>query len=378
MRTEYRLSRRLGEFETGVRSRARPRFVLIVGRGGHGGAGRVAGVRFAERRFAVVDGASVQRKSCVLIVAESAGCVRAMVVVVILLWWAWAGSASGASSVSGSGAQLLGARLGLGQSGLAGGAAYQLGGDPFVVRARLSAAGREDRFGSSVAEAGDLVFVGAPNAKVGVGLAQGAVYVFSRPAGGRSGSLHEVAKLVASGRAGGEQLGSSVAVFGSTVVAGAPWGGFGTRGGRGAVYVFVEPKRGWSGTIHSVAKLTASDGVPGDSLGSSVAVSGDTIVGGAPGATLTPYGNEGAVYVFARPAKGWSGSRHQTRKLTVPGAGENAQLGYSVAISGRSLVAGAPGPVCYGFGAVYVFTTATDRVVGHAALSGEADVRRHE
>lgn len=46
------------------------------------------------------------------------------------------------------------------------------------------------------------------------------------------------------------------------------------------------------------AKLTALHGASGDDLGNSVAVSGVTAVAGAPGATIVTKSRQGAAYVF--------------------------------------------------------------------------------
>ena len=55
-------------------------------------------------------------------------------------------------------------------------------------------------------------------------------------------------------------------------------------------------------TATQTAKLTASNGAARDFLGDSVAVSGDTIVAGAPGATVNGHARQGAAYVF--PCRG--------------------------------------------------------------------------
>ena len=65
--------------------------------------------------------------------------------------------------------------------------------------------------------------------------------------------------------------------------------------GAGAVYpVMIDP------TFQQSAELTASDGVANDALGMSVAMSGSTIVAGAPGRNS----GKGAVYVFSMPGSG--------------------------------------------------------------------------
>ena len=101
-------------------------------------------------------------------------------------------------------------------------------------------------------------------------------------------------------------LGVSVAISGDTVVAGAPCSVVvGTGCGPGAAYVFVRPARGWVNMTEN-AILTASDGRADDVLGSFVAISGNTVVA---------YGG-GAEYVFVRPVRGWR-SRTENAKLTV-------------------------------------------------------------
>src|SRR6202008_1659561 len=97
-----------------------------------------------------------------------------------------------------------------------------------------------------------------------------------------------------------DNLGASVAVSGNTIVAGTPFHKVGGNAYQGAVYVFTEPVGGWSPAIQA-AELTASNGAENDNLGWSVAVSGDTIVAGA-----IQHDGQGAVYVFTKPGGGWA------------------------------------------------------------------------
>src|SRR5439155_1428560 len=146
---------------------------------------------------------------------------------------------------------------------------------------------------------------------------QGAAYVFVKPGGGWA-SGPETAKLTASDGAPGDELGQSVAVSGdgATVVAGAP-----ATSNQGAAYVFAKPGGGWASGPET-AKLTASDGAPGDDLGRSVAVSGDgsTIAAGAPDSS------HGAAYVFVKPGGGWANAS-QTAKLTASDGAAGDRLG---------------------------------------------------
>lgn len=92
--------------------------------------------------------------------------------------------------------------------------------------------------------------------------------------------------------------------------------------------------------LDPIAILSPSD-VPagyGNAFGSSVAISGDYLVIGAP---RDPWYNgdaTGAVYVFRRQGRAWV----EQAKLTAPDTGWEYQLGYSVAIDGGVIVAGAP------------------------------------
>ena len=125
----------------------------------------------------------------------------------------------------------------------------------------------------------------------------------------------QVAKLTAADGAAFDELGSSVAVSGTTVVAGAPGATIGANAAQGAAYVFTEPAGGWSNETQA-ARLTASDGAADNRLGGSVAISGTSVVAGAPGATIGSSQGQGAAYVFTEPGGGWSGEQHQAARLT--------------------------------------------------------------
>lgn len=87
-----------------------------------------------------------------------------------------------------------------------------------------------------------------------------------------------------------------------------------------------------------LAELTASDGTETDDFGASVAISGDTAVVGAPYATVGSNEYEGAAYVFVKPAGGWR-SMTQVAKLTPSNGFSQGHFGFSVAVSGDTIVA---------------------------------------
>jgi hypothetical protein len=194
--------------------------------------------------------------------------------------------------------------------------------------------------GWSVSISGDTIVAGVPDAQpVSGNSSEGGGCVFVKPAGGWV-SMTETADLSALHPQNNDYLGQSVAISGNTVVAGMPgWNGGGSAG-QGAAYVFVRPANGWV-SMTETAELLASDGRLYDQLGTSVAINGNIAVAGAPLATIGFNEYQGAVYVFTAPAGGWT-DEYQTAKLTASDGLPGDELGYSVSLDGKDLVAGAP------------------------------------
>jgi hypothetical protein len=237
--------------------------------------------------------------------------------------------------------------------------------DRFAQQAYLKASNAEenDEFGWSVALSGDTLVVGAwqEDSSASGGEADnsapgaGAVYVFIR----NGGAWSQQAYLKASNAEAGDIFGSSVAISGDTLVVGAI--------GSAAAYVFTRSSGVWS----QQAYLKASNAEADDMFGWSVAISGDTLVVGACEEESSASGGEndnsarytGAAYVFTRSSGVWS----QQAYLKASNAEAWDYFGWSVALSGDTLVVGAPydpyelniGSEDEGdnsAGAVYVFT----------------------
>jgi hypothetical protein len=217
-----------------------------------------------------------------------------------------------------------------------------------------------DGFGSSVGISGNTIVIGALRYAPG-GHDHGGAFVFSGP---WSGSQTQTATLTANNANPGaestpDELGWSVAVSGKTVVVGAPWHMVGSKPEQGSVYVFVVPATGrWVNTTQT-AELTAPDGQTGDEFGWSVAVSGHTIVAGALDHQVGTNEYQGAAYVFTEPSHGWRATNADTAELAASNGITFDNLGDSVAVSGTTAVAGAPrhnaGSQTSDFGAAYVF-----------------------
>ena len=149
-------------------------------------------------------------------------------------------------------------------------------------------------------------------------------------------------------------FGTSVAISGDTVVVGAPYTNYG-QAGLGEVYVYVKPKSGWA-NMTQAAVLYPSVSSSCDNFGASVSISGNTIVVGNPQNSFfscLPSG-AGVAYVYVEPAGGWRGSLTETAKLTASDGVVGDALGNSVSLSGNTIVAGAPSAFPSA-GAAYIF-----------------------
>jgi uncharacterized protein (TIGR03437 family) len=211
---------------------------------------------------------------------------------------------------------------------------YVFAGGTWGQTAKLTASDgvNGDQFGSSVSLDGQTVIIGAP-----FNSGQGAAYVFT----GSGSSWTQQAKLTAPDEAAGAQFGISVGVSGTTAVVGAS----ASASGEGSAYVFTASAGAWS----QQAKLTAADATSGDQFGVSVSISGTTVVAGAP----VNAASQGAAYVFIGSGTAWT----QQAKLTSADAAAGDRFGAAVAVSGDSVLAGAPskGGTFTAIGAAYTF-----------------------
>lgn len=167
--------------------------------------------------------------------------------------------------------------------------------------------------------------------------------------------IAQQAYLKASNTDAGDQFGIAVGISGDTAVVSAPYEDSSTPGvngtpnedaeDSGAVYVFVRNASGWS----QQAYLKASNPGSRDLFGTSVAISGDTIVVGSPledssTTTVNSIPNEdadgaGAAYVFVGSAGVW------TQQAYLKGSYADAGdiFGRSIAVSEDTIIVGAGG-----------------------------------
>jgi len=149
----------------------------------------------------------------------------------------------------------------------------------------------------------------------------------------RTGSTWtQVDKLTASDPQADHRFSGALGISGDTIVVGAP----GDANWTGAVYVFDRPAAGWT-DMTETAKLVAGDLTAGDVLGCSVDIDAGVVVAAA----RAQAGGRGAVYVFAEPAGGWADATGETAKLTVSDGAASDLFGRDVAVSGDAILVGA-------------------------------------
>jgi len=262
-----------------------------------------------------------------------------------------------------------------------------------------------DVFGYSVAISGDTIVVGAPyedSSTTGVNgipnesaSGAGAAYVFTRSGGVWTQQAYLKPAAVGSSQRG-DRFGFSVAISEDTIVVGAPSedstvtgvnatpndsGTFFPDTGylfdSGAAYVFTRSGSTWTQQAYLKPAAVGSTQMA-DSFGHAVAISGDTVVVGAPfedssstgvnGAANESASESGAAYVFTRSGGTWS-QQAFLKPASVGTTQVRDEFGYAVAISGDTLVVGAiweasdttgvnstPNEAAPKSGAAYVFT----------------------
>jgi len=203
-----------------------------------------------------------------------------------------------------------------------------------------------DKFGQSVAISENTIVVGAYNDDSPLSNA-GSAYVFVRS--GTTWSFQQ--KLTANDAAADDQFGIAVAVGGPTIFVGANFSDQPSNSDAGAVYRYTQ-----SGTVWTqVQKMIPVGGVIlGDHFGESLAVSGSKLIIGSPGADV-PATAAGSVYSYVESGGTWV----QQDKISIPGGGNGDSFGNSVAIEGNTMVGGALqySPIVGqpAFGAAYVY-----------------------
>lgn len=187
-----------------------------------------------------------------------------------------------------------------------------------------------DNFGASVDIDGITALVGAPYDNIGANVDQGSAWVYER----ESGTWFDQGQLLAVDGASGDQLGRSVALYGDIALVGQPYDDFGVDSNRGTAIVFSRTGDTWS----QQQQIFASDGLPNDHFGHSVALNGDTALIGAPDDMVGGIDGQGSVWVFIHQDSYW----YKQQQITAPGGAALDHFGKTVAIENDIALVGAP------------------------------------
>ncbi|MFN0123257.1 MAG: putative Ig domain-containing protein [Blastocatellia bacterium] len=201
--------------------------------------------------------------------------------------------------------------------------------------------GSNDEGGYSVAIDGDTAVIGAPGQRIGNSFNVGAVYIFTRVAG----VWTQAKKLTAANGAQDDRFGESVGLDGGRLAVGAPGCDAPGKSDLGAVYVYNRAGGAWN----LDEKLTPAYTAAGAGAGHAVAVRGNEVVAGAWMDDKSGLLDVGSITVFSKGGAGWNSAYIQ------PGDGFLwSRFGSSLAISSDRLIVGAPGDTL-GKGAAYVY-----------------------
>ncbi|MBN2241882.1 MAG: hypothetical protein JW793_04265 [Acidobacteria bacterium] len=207
-----------------------------------------------------------------------------------------------------------------------------------MAKLQASDGAYSDAFGTSVSISGDYAIVGAPNDDEGVVTNSGCAYVFKREAG----TWNEKVKLLAPDRSFSDLFGYSVSISGDYAIVGKPWDD-NTGTNYGSAYVYHRVGEAWNLAVKLVALAgeNVSDGGPNDFFGSAVAINGDYAIVGAPNHDDEVYGADaGAAYIYQRSGEDWNQVAKLRETDTFGAAGD--LFGTSVAITSENAVVGAP------------------------------------
>jgi hypothetical protein len=212
-------------------------------------------------------------------------------------------------------------------------------------------------FGTAVALSGDTLVIGGLEKTLNTVI----IYVYVRT--GDTWARQAAFTLANPHR---YNLPPSVAISRDTLAVGLPNEDVRSMQQAGAVHVFVRHGAVWT----RQARLTAPDGGMQDFFGTSIALTGDTLAAGAPLARGTGDRRPGAVYVFRRAGTAWT----QEARISPLALSSDAYFGGSVSLSGSLLAVGAQrdgGVNEVPAGTAWVFARKGSAWVREARLTGD-------
>ncbi len=205
-------------------------------------------------------------------------------------------------------------------------------------------------FGSTVVLEGDLLVVGAPLDDVTGNNKEGAIHVF-RAQNSDLTSWIQVDEVISPNPVANDKLGSVIALHDGEIVAGVP-----AHGDDGIAYVFNRIQPGIDDWEH--AQTIGPGSIDEGAFGTSVSMSGDTLVIGAPVHRVDGiFGNAGVALVYQRDTD--TGQWESNGLLKASPVRTNDRFGSAVSTDGSQIAVGAPNANAGGVtraGSVFFFT----------------------
>jgi MYXO-CTERM domain-containing protein len=186
-------------------------------------------------------------------------------------------------------------------------------------------------FGGSVAVSNGTIFIGG-GITDNNSIYEGGVYVL-----GLKGTKWTQQAEIHDGMTNVDGLGTSIAVSGNTILAGAPAV---FNSGSGSAFVFVGSGASWTKQAWFTSRGIDGDAAPTSTLdlfGRAVALDGDTAAVGCPVCNTSSGTDSGTVEIYVRSGTTWT---HQATLEQDPGAGQFGDFGMGVALRGNLLVVG--------------------------------------
>jgi hypothetical protein len=188
-----------------------------------------------------------------------------------------------------------------------------------------------DYFGNSVSISGNYAIVGAYQDDIGANADQGSASIYQY--NGCNWVLMQ--KITDATGDTNDFFGTSVSISGNYAIVGAPYDNVGANGSQGSVSIYQYLAGSWV----LMQKITDATGAASDFFGFSVSISGNYAIVGAYGDDVGANANQGSASIYQ-----WNGSSWALmQKITDATGATNDFFGNSVSISGNYTIVGALG-----------------------------------
>ena len=188
-----------------------------------------------------------------------------------------------------------------------------------------------DNFGYAVAISGNYAIVGAPSAKVGSIIHQGAVFIYQY-----NGSTWLFKQTITnSGGAANDNFGTSVSISGDNAIVGSPYDKINANLNQGSANIYKYNGSNW---IQQQYLYETTGANASDNFGRSVSISGSYAAVGIPGPDAINSQNNGSANIYK-----FNGTNWVFLQKVKDYYGEKGELfGFAVSISGNYLIVGSP------------------------------------